>query len=187
MSGSMFKIVQCESCRFVYVYRMTRTGAGSASESVFADGGAVDEAAAYASFDLQQKLAHDCDAVPCLECGKYQQHMIDALKRDFQSGQWYTGIILLLLAVILAAIYGILMSGPRHIEKPDWTLGALAALAGVSGATMLLLRRYQLRHFDPHATDVAERMKIARKYARTLDEFREYLAYHGIEWHLPKY
>src|SRR5436190_893396 len=87
VSGTTFKIVQCEHCRFIYVYKMMRSASSAVSTSLLNEnpyGGQQAEAAAFG--ELTQKLRDDCDGVPCLECGKYQQHMIDALKRDFQLG-----------------------------------------------------------------------------------------------------
>jgi hypothetical protein len=108
VSGSTFKIVQCEHCRFVYVYKMTRTAAGAASES-FANPNlyATQQAEAAASFGLKLKLRDDCDAVPCLECGKYQEHMVEALRRDFHLG-WRNFSLFCVGAGTLAVILSLL-------------------------------------------------------------------------------
>src|ERR1051325_12084365 len=93
VEGSVFKIVQCEHCNSIYVYKMTRTVAGSASDPLFLNPEAPTMAAMAANFSLQQKLDTDCDAIPCLDCGKYQRNMVEALRRDFNSDYWFAGAL----------------------------------------------------------------------------------------------
>lgn len=135
---------------------------------------------------LLPKLSEDCDAVPCLECGKYQQHMIVALKRDFQFGGRHTAAILFVLAGIAAAGWGLLVNGPPDFSALAWVPAACAILLVICGIFLLSWRRYQLSHFDPNSDDIADRMKISAQYARSIDEFRTYLREFGVEWSLPE-
>jgi hypothetical protein len=186
VSGSTFKIVQCEHCRFLYVYKMTRTGAGVVSASLLnSDPYVAQNAEKAASFNLTQKLQGDCDAVPCLECGKYQQHMVDALKRDFARGWWYTGWIALGAALVAGIIY--LASFLYDLRDHDitlWLAGAAAVLAALGGL-VLFLRRRLLQRYDPNSTDLAERMQLAARYGRSMEQFQEYLKQNGVDWRLP--
>ena len=183
-TGSTFKIVRCEHCRFVYVYRMERTTAVAVSESILGDGSAGMHAHQLAEGALNRKLQDDCDAVPCLECGKYQDHMVAALRRDFQPWRWYAGVICIGSAVV-AGIFGLITLLISHINDgfPGWFATAAGVFA-VIGFPVLLIRRRQLNSYDPNATDLSERMKLAARYAKTVDEFREYLRQHGIDWNL---
>lgn len=53
VSGTRFKIVQCEHCRFVYVYRMERSATGTAQNAFFLMPEAPVAAQAEASVKLQ--------------------------------------------------------------------------------------------------------------------------------------
>jgi hypothetical protein len=177
VSGSSFKIVQCEHCRFVYVYKMTRTGSGASSASIFSDGGdAAHAAESTAQYELTRKLHDDCDAVPCLECGKLQEHMVEALRRDFWSGPRYCAWFAIGTGAVAAVLY--------LLELSTWFGWLALGLIGL-GTALLLSRRHLLKEFDPNRTDVAERLKTARTYGRSLDEFRQILANEGIQLELP--
>jgi hypothetical protein len=169
VSGSTFNIVQCEYCRFIYVYRMTREGQGAAA------------------FEVEQKLRYDYDAVPCLECGKYQAHMVAALKRDFQHERVFAAKTCFILAG-LAGLFGLISLLWDHL--PERTTSWLAAAVFVFialGLFQVFVRNRSLNRFEPNSTDLADRMKIAAKYAKSLDEFRAYLRQIGIEWDLPQH
>ncbi len=186
VSGSSFKIVQCEHCRFLYVYKMTRTGAGVVSASLLnSDPYVAQNAEKAASFNLTQKLQDDCDAVPCLECGKYQQHMVDALKRDFELGVRYLGGISLGAGIAAGAFcLSSLLYEMRDRDITLWLASIAAALIGI-GASVLLWRRRRLKRYDPNSTDLAERLQTAARYGRSMEQFQEYLKENDVDWRLP--
>ncbi len=187
VEGSSFKIVQCEQCRFVYVYKMTRRAAGSVSDSLGnANPHAAEHAEAAASFQLNQKLRDDCDAIPCLECGQYQQHMIEALRWDFMSSTFYGAWFFLGVGVFAGIIALIsLLYDTTNRSFTIW-LGIAAVVLGSIGGLLLSWRTRQLARYDPNEDDLAERLQISTRYARTLEEFQAYLKLHGVEWELPK-
>jgi hypothetical protein len=166
---------------------MTRTAVGTTSET-FAnrDSYAPLNAEKVAAYDLQRKLNDDCDAVPCLECGRYQVHMVEALKRDYQLGWRNLGRACLgagIVTGIMWLIYIVLYEA-RSQEIALWLAIAAAALTPF-GAVILLIRRRQLSRFEPNESDLAERMQVSARYARTLEQFKDYLQLQGIEWAPP--
>ena len=108
--------------------------------------------------------------------------MVAALTRDFQLGQWHAGIMGILIAVVIAVVSFILHD---QIGEPIAGWLAVAGVLGVIGVAVLVMRRRQLQTYDPNAADISERMKLAARYAKTVEEFRDYLRHYGIEWNLP--
>jgi hypothetical protein len=74
LSGVTLKLVECEKCGTVYVYQMQRQVQGTGRSLYFLDNqGAQHRVRSEAEGALQKSLERDCDAVPCLNCGTYQQ------------------------------------------------------------------------------------------------------------------
>src|SRR4051812_28783971 len=66
VSGSIWKIVDCEQCQQVYVYPMTREVTGEGTSLYFLNNqGAKETAESEARSGLACVLEEDCDAVPC--------------------------------------------------------------------------------------------------------------------------
>jgi hypothetical protein len=135
---------------------------------------------------LQEKLDEDCDAVPCMECGKYQAHMVAALKRDFNPDARDFGRIALVVGGIfsLLAVISAFTCLPT-VEVPI-VLGCIAGGLVVAGGGSLYWRSKLLEKYEPNETDLGERMQIAARYGKSLDDFKAYLDQLGIQWEMPK-
>jgi len=130
-------------------------------------------------------LREDCDAIPCLECGKYQSDMIETMRREFMLSVWYISLICLGAALLSGILSLITLLWRLNDYTISWTLLAVAVAFGAFGGLLFFWRRRQLQRFDPNSNDLGERMQIAARYAKTVEEFQAYLKYHGIEWSLP--
>src|SRR5262249_11462358 len=120
---------------------------------------------------------------PCPQCGQYQEHMVRALKRDFQLGRWWTAIAFFLIAVTIAAVSSLLSyAGERQAM---WVALAIAAFLVAAGVFLLWYRARCLRVYSPNAGDNAARLEIALTYAKSIEGFRAYLQENGIGFHLP--
>ncbi len=73
--GSVRKQVTCECCGHQYDYEMTRSGSGSYRGFAWTRSEGQEKAAPQAVEDLQEKLATECDVVPCPRCGAITREM----------------------------------------------------------------------------------------------------------------
>jgi hypothetical protein len=163
---------------------MERSATAAAENAFFLMPEAAAEAQTVASVKLQQKLADDFDMVPCLQCGKYQRPMVEALTRDFRQGGAYLAISVFAFAALLAAICGITVTRSGEVMFAA-ILATCAILVFFCGAYLYKKRQREMAEYDPNATDRAERMKTAEMYARSLADFRRYLQELGIAFELP--
>src|SRR5262245_28222596 len=106
------RFVQCEKCGHGYGYWLKRTGFGNAS-SFLGIGMSTghQRAARDAEFDLEMKLKHDCEAVPCPECGWYQKHMIPQARHERYNWVQQVSWAGLAVAVFLFLSPGFLLQG----------------------------------------------------------------------------
>src|SRR4051794_22261082 len=77
LTASTTKKVVCEKCGHLYCYEAKRKASGEGMSLLFLDNrGARTRAESYAADDLQMRLQKAIEAVPCPECGWYQEHMV---------------------------------------------------------------------------------------------------------------
>jgi hypothetical protein len=107
-SGELHKFVECEHCKKIFVYLMHRVIYGRGASVYFLDNeGAEARARAEAESGIDAVLQEDCDPVPCLHCGIYQQQMVQKIKFERQQQQdWLLWVVLLLPFV--TALFGFL-------------------------------------------------------------------------------
>jgi hypothetical protein len=180
--GGTYQIVQCERCRHVYVYLMTRTGMGWAANILFSNPEAESSAGTTALVELQKKLHRDSDAVPCPECGTYQTEMVEALRLERCRKLTLAAKVTLVTALILAMLCAVYLMLQLQIA---WLFGSLAVVLAWGGGVLVCIARYQLQAYDPNKTELQERLRIGGKAAVSLDEFRGRLERMGIAAKFP--
>jgi len=117
VTGSLWKPVVCAHCGCEYVYRMHRQATGQATSVLWLDNrGAAEQARSNAVAELHSQLGTGIDAVPCPDCGMYQDDMIQQLKgaarRSAGRVAWSLGFV----AASIGLIASVTMSGwPKTI------------------------------------------------------------------------
>jgi hypothetical protein len=177
VSGSVYKLVECEKCQQSYVYQMKREVEGQGNSLYFLDNqGASDRASQSAADDLQKQLAEDCDPVPCVACGWYQLNMVAKLRREYRRWWYWTGIGCFFLTVFLA-IGGWTKFWQVHPDpvSGQWIL-ILSVITAISGASLIFLRRFFAGKLEPNSNPEAARIALAKTQAMTMAEFENRLA-----------
>src|SRR5579871_595585 len=99
-TGSVLKLVRCESCHAEYAYELQRSAEGKGSSFLFLDNqGAAARASSRAEANLRNKLERGVDLVPCPECGWYQDNMQRKARRLHQRWMLLTGVCLALSSI----------------------------------------------------------------------------------------
>jgi hypothetical protein len=174
-SGVAVKCVECENCRTVYVYQMRRRVEGTGASVYFLDNeGAQNRARIEAEAALQTTLEGDCDAVPCLNCGTYQRHMVQKLKNERYS--WLPWIVVIAPFVTLLlgifAWFGYYDPDPGAPPEHAQNRLILAVVAGVV-SVVAIVAQIIVSRFDPNAAPADKRRALGRQLAVTFDEFKQ--------------
>jgi hypothetical protein len=177
VQGSAIKLVQCEQCQQEYLYQMTRSAFGESRSVLFLNmEGAKDRAANKAQELLRQKLEKTCDPVPCPACGWYQQNMV--ARARYLRYKWMSTLAIAMLPIgLILGLAGGIMTG-IHDRDPDsipffviaiiWGIAAVALLALPS---LVAIRIWLRRRFDPNLGNVEERKTLGQQLAMTKEAF----------------
>jgi hypothetical protein len=130
-----------------------------------------------AASELRGLLRWDCDAVPCPDCGWYQEAMVRAMRRDHLRWMLNTGLAFLALSTIsLIIAYVAWLPNFPHSPGPPWLLpSALIAgvVAGVAAAGLLVAKASLSARYDPNAIDVKNRIAQGRLRAVLKEELEK--------------
>jgi hypothetical protein len=178
LSGATLKPVRCEKCHVEYVYRMERVGSGSGTSLLFLENqGARDRATQQAANELRGRLWRECDAIPCPNCGWYQQAMFEAMRRDHRRWMRHTGSVLLAVSTIsLIIAYVEWLPNFPHGPGPPWLLPMsliAGVMTGVAGAGLLVAKAKLGARYNPNATDTKIRVASGRSRALLKEELEK--------------
>jgi hypothetical protein len=174
-SGSLHKFVECEKCKAVYIYLMQRTVHGQGASLYFLDNeGASNRARAEAEVGIWSVLLNDCDAVPCLHCGHYQEQMLHKMKFDREEAKNWLPWLVLILPFAIGLLGFFTWKNYGHANNPQlfqncFVLTLAVAIAWIVSAVF----QYRISSFDPNSTPVEDRLALGRQRAVTLAEFEE--------------
>lgn len=163
--GMVVRNVRCERCAHDYGYRITRMAKGSATSWLFLDNdGARATAWEEAEAGLARALEEGEEAVPCPECGWYQQRMIPLARRKYGRAAKVAGVVL--LAAGVATFVALVVSSGEWRNPGQW--GLIEAVAGglaFAGTCFLLARYAMAAGHDPNQGSVEERRRLGRSLA----------------------
>jgi hypothetical protein len=159
-SGSAEKRVTCEFCGTRFNYKVRRAGTGAATT--------IDLADAKAKGNLLRLLDRAVEPVPCPACGKFQTAMVHLLRRRHLAGMRGDGVAAIALGIGFWASLALIAARTGWPAFPVWPVAATLALLG---ASLLLLRSYRVRRFDPNTDGDAE---MAHALARRLRTFPDH-------------
>lgn len=182
-SGSIFKVVVCENCKARYVYQMIREAQAQGTSLYMLDNdGARNRAQSSAEAELKSRLTMDCDPVPCVHCGWYQENMVRRLRKERYRWLHYFGVGTLIVGFLLAFGAWLIYCMAYH---PDRTL-MIALLSGVAacasiGGGAIMARSTLAGIWDPNELPQEERLRAAKARALTLAEFDDWLREQGLD------
>jgi hypothetical protein len=174
-SGVVLKRVECEKCRTVYIYQMRRHAQGHGASVYYVDNeGAEERARTEAETALERKLEVDCDAVPCVNCGNYQHHMVQKIKSERYIWLPWLAAFLPFATFILGIFAWVAYSNSNAGATPEHAQICLilAVAAGVV-SLIAIVAQIIVSRFDPNAAPVEKRRALGRQLAVTLDEFEQ--------------
>ena len=163
ISGSVWKRVLCQQCTREFVYLLTRNGTGSGSSPYYLDNeGAQQRAQRAAVTNLQKKLKVGMDAVPCPDCGVYQDSMVARMRRQQWGWLHVVGWILAGVTLFLAWVVWITEGGLR--PGPFWRmLASSPVIGGVALAVSAIALSWIGRSFYDPNVDAAGRAGAQEK------------------------
>ena len=167
-SGSVLRLVCCESCHAEYAYQLKRTAEGDGTSYFFLNNrGAATRASRQAEASLRYKLEHGVDLVPCPECGWYQNNMRAKARRLHRRWMFTTGACLLIILIPVGSMaVGATFGDPRiPLTIPLLAfLCCLIALAVVA-ISLIAAKLISARQYDPNSEDATVRKQIGRSRA----------------------
>jgi hypothetical protein len=178
-TGTVVKLVECESCKGEYVYQLTRRGAGTGTSMLFLDdAGAQQRAEHEARAALLEKLSLDCDPVPCPFCGWYQRDMVERVRRLRHRWLITAGWLLVPIGLVFALVAAFFTQHPAADQHTTeialfW---ALAALCVVGSPALIVWRYRSARKHDPNTEDVEKRKALGAHRAMSKVDFLRWQA-----------
>jgi hypothetical protein len=163
--GAVWKFVSCGRCRERYAFLLELEATGEDHDPLFLDGqGSAERAQAKAEENLLQKSQKMVVAVPCPNCGCYQDDMARQLKEEKSiNALQIAGLVITALAFVS------LFLGIPYI----WVLTIVLAIAGVAVLAYGYVVAYR---FDPNAGDPEPRKALGRTHAVWGAQLAELLA-----------
>ncbi len=153
LEDSAWQVVECEHCNLEWAFRIRLGGIGVGESPYFLDEkGAQGRAAerAHRALELDRQLAREgvMRNVACPGCSRFQNEMVESLRRTHGSSLAASGAACMVLGTLLA-LRALTESELLARSSLGWTVPSAVFL--VAGA-LLLARRSQLRRrFDPNA------------------------------------
>jgi hypothetical protein len=173
-TGSVVKLVECESCKGEYVYKLTRQGEGSGTSMLFLDNeGAQGRAEQEARQLLLERLLTSCDPVPCPFCGWYQQNMVDRMRRHHQGWMITVGFLAGFAAFVccLVAAFFTTRNDAANYVAQSVVFWLLTAVLGIAAPALIWGKHYLARIYDPNQQDVEKRKELGRYRAMSKADF----------------
>lgn len=174
VSGSCIKHVCCANCQTDFVYVAQRTGGGQGSSLLFLDNeGAKERAEGHAVKNLETELEKAVDPVPCPNCFRYQDDMVEELKKKYLG--WTENIDLVLFVVFIVAAIALAIQWSSFVPKA-WiialsAIGIVLSLGGVLG--LIYYRKIHRQEYDPNEDSIQTRSAISRDRAMLKEEFEK--------------
>ncbi|MBL8794571.1 MAG: hypothetical protein JNM56_11750 [Planctomycetia bacterium] len=166
VAGAALKLVQCEKCQAVYMYRMERQVQSSETSWLFVDGqGAENRAAARARQQLEQTLEHDCDPVPCPECGCYQEPMFAAVRQRHRRWMFYLGVLLLAISCVSPCQLATVSAKSQDPTVARQLLITVLLVSLMGGISLIMVRKLQSMNWDPNSADQDLKSRAAKSRA----------------------
>ncbi len=164
------KLVRCEHCQTEFYYLMVRSASG-ASYTFHGIDGEVAQAGAQgaAEEEVMRQLREDCDPVPCPKCGKYQKGMLAVLRKAVGSELIHWGWRLTGVPMPITILGALIMQGENYFGIGVVFL-SLGLVTCVIGLTLVLSGRQRRAAFDPYATPLDERLRLAGERAELKEE-----------------
>ena len=169
LSGQKIKYLTCEQCAGRYVYQMSRRVDGSAGSVMNIDvEGAKRRASELAERRMNAALNHECDPVPCPDCGWYQTKMLPAVRDQYYPWVRFTGYLSLIACV--AFFYLTYLDSFSSAASSSGHMG-LAVLFLAGGVGLFRLRAWLASRCDPNQEDAEARKRIGQSRAMRRAEF----------------
>ncbi len=145
--GRRIESVTCEKCAAQFHYELIREGTGKASAPYFLfQASGPNRANAAAQKDLAKRLACESELVPCPRCQWVNGDLIDRYRRSkYRRGARFAAGIAVagpVAAGLEAYIY--------NIRVPSARMQMVLAVCALSGAGVLLIRRWLRHQIDPN-------------------------------------
>ncbi len=173
MRARVLKFVVCEQCGCEFVYQMERESSGAGTSMLFLDNaGASKRAENKAEADLRKKLDTECDPVPCMDCGQYQQNMLPGLRAAHRSWMFLLGVLLVFGGVVCFVATSIVRSTvpPALPQTISFLLSSGVGLL-IVGLVLVVVRKVLAAGHDPNTGDTEPRKAQGAALAMRKAEF----------------
>jgi hypothetical protein len=169
------RFVECETCRYEYVYLQASSFAAKTAKVRAKDDLVCQLAELSARGDIQHNPRLEHEVVPCPQCGTIQPGMIRRA-RELHMG-WMRVAAYLTLAItgimclplVLATIYAM---AEFRLWAPITYQDCCIAFAGFSGFVVLLTwRNCRADNFDPNSGPAGKRVRLGQMLAVGKEEF----------------
>jgi hypothetical protein len=147
--GSVWKVVSCACCRERFAFRLELEAEGSDLDLLYIDAkGSQELAESRAQANFLQQVRNSLLAIPCPNCGVFQEEMVALLKERASINSWQIAGLLLIVSSFFAL----------KLEMDDaWklTLGGVLVGLGLLGLGYVVAFRFNPNSGDAEARRVA--------------------------------
>jgi hypothetical protein len=143
-AGARLVPVKCDQCGCEYFYELARIGDGAVSAYLMAHAAAAELAEEKSQRDLQDRLSHEAELVPCPRCNWINEALIDGYRRGrFRNmGKWALGVAGAGTAGSFMMAWFVWIGPPIDRALAVYPLLLGPALFCSISAVMLLLRKW---------------------------------------------
>jgi hypothetical protein len=158
------RLVICEECDADYVYQLTRSGEGYGNSIYFLDeSGAKKRAERKAREQLARTMRTAVNAIPCPNCGHYQDHMVPRAR--FERAFLY---LLLGGGTLILTVVFLILGAETRFGNVGYVLGGLFFLAtAVIGVITLVI----YTSYNPNKKPKSERRALGQEKASLRRDF----------------
>lgn len=149
VSGSIKKEILCSFCGKKFILNITRSEKGEGDSLLWLDNKGAQERAKYnAISELEGKLHNEVYIKPCPYCGKYQEDMVEELKKRESYKAQNESVIYLAIGLVTQLII-IFLNFPNQNSILSWPLFIRILTLGIS-VYLIIKRINKARAFNPN-------------------------------------
>jgi hypothetical protein len=154
VAGARIVPVKCEKCGCEYFYELARVGEGAVTAYLMAHAAAAESAQEKSQRDLNERLSHEAELVPCPKCNWINEELVHGYRRGRfrHAGALAFGIVVVGTAGSLIAAWFTSIGAARDRELLPYFLFVGPAIFAAIAVLILLFRTTVRSRIQPNVS-----------------------------------